>query len=247
MPILTNTLDGYDVDGTGYGFSATRLNNLGATEYTLVGLAVDTSGSVARHQAEIELCVGRIVDACRFAPRADNLMFRVTRFDSKVAEVHGFKPLNECAPKAYISALPCQGMTALYDGVYNAVESVRRYGTDLTSHGLATNGIVFVITDGGDNSSTVGQQSVRAAIDDIRRSENLDGITLVLVSVGVQRPQDVQLLQTFAQGVGFDASIDLGAADASTLAGLANFVSHHISLQSRMLGSGQSTSVSLTF
>lgn len=247
MPILNQNLDGYDVDGTGYGFSATRLKNLGATEYTLVGLAVDTSGSVAGHRAEIERCVGQIVDACRLAPRADNLMFRVTRFDSQVTEVHGFKPLHECSANLYGNALPCQGMTALYDGIYNAVESVRRYGTDLTAHGLTTNGIIFIITDGGDNSSSVGQRSVRATIDGIRTSENLDGITVVLISVGVDRPEEVQHLKSVGQGIGVDASIDLGSADATTLAGLANFVSHHISLQSRMLGTGRSTSVSLTF
>jgi hypothetical protein len=247
MPILDQNLDAYDVDGTGYGFSGTRLENLGASEYTLVGLAVDTSSSVSPYQAEIERCVGHIVDACRSAPRADNLMFRVTRFDSQVGEVHGFKPLRECAPGSYQNALPCQGCTALYDGVYNAVESVRRYGTDLTRHGLTANGIIFVITDGCDNASSLGDNSVRKAIADLKQSELVEGITTVLVAVGVENAQVAQTLKDFAAQVGFDGYVDLGSADPSALAGLANFVSRHISLQSRMLGSGQSAAVSLTF
>ena len=43
MPLLNDGLNQFDIDGTGYGFSGTRLDRLGASEYTLVGLAVDTS------------------------------------------------------------------------------------------------------------------------------------------------------------------------------------------------------------
>ena len=246
MPLLNDGLNQFDIDGTGYGFSGTRLDRLGASEYTLVGLAVDTSSSVAGHRTEIERCVGQIVEACRLAPRADNLMLRLTRFANDVSEFHGFKPLMECAPNDYQGALPCQGLTALFDGTFNAVEAVGRYGADLVNHGLTANGIVFVITDGGDNHSSLGSQSVRSSMEAIRSSETLEGLLTVLIAVGVEDMATVNVLKDFSTTVGFDGFIDLGSADAATLAGLSQFVSRHINLQSRVLGTGGG-SVSLTF
>jgi len=246
MPLLNDELNRFEIDGTGYGFSGTRLETLGASEYTLVGLSVDTSSSVASHREQIEACVGQIVDACRWAPRADNLMLRLTRFDTVVSEVHGFKPLMECSPGDYRGSLPCSGMTALFDGALNAIEAVARYGETLVNHGLTANGIVFVITDGGDNHSSMGLQSVRAAIDRVRGSETLEGLLTVLIAVGVTHGDTVQRLQDFSRSVGFDGFVDLGSADVNTLAGLSQFVSRHINLQSRVLGAGGG-SISLTF
>ena len=172
MPIIDNTPSQFDIDGTGYGFSATRLHSLGASEYTLVCIAADTSSSVASFRTEIEDCVKQVVDACRQAPRADNLMMRLTQFSSQLNEVHGFKPLMECHVDDYTGALPCSGMTALYDATYNAVQSARRYGKDLSDHGLLTNAIVFVVTDGADNVSLGGppDQEHRGGSDRSARS-----------------------------------------------------------------------------
>ena len=246
MPIIDNHSNQFSIDGSGYGFSATRLESLGASEYTLVCIAADTSSSVATFRKEIEECVKQVVKACRHAPRADNLMMRLVQFDTNLKEVHGFKPLMECHVDDYTDALPCSGMTALYDATHNAIQSARRYGKDLTDHGLLTNAIVFVVTDGADNNSSMTVDGVKDAIHGLRLSEELESLTTILVGVDVDCDATANYLKQFSTTVGFDQYIELAQADSKTIAGLADFVSRHIALQSQVLGSGQST-VSLRF
>ena len=91
MPIFKGKdMNDHKLAGSSYGFSAKRIDDLGASEYTLVAIAADVSGSVSSFKKEIESCVREIVRACRHSPRADNLMLRFTRFDSRVSEVHAF-------------------------------------------------------------------------------------------------------------------------------------------------------------
>jgi hypothetical protein len=125
MPILDSSNMEHHIDGTGYGFSATRIADLGASEYTLVGIATDASGSVADFRGEIEACVQQIVKACRRSPRTDNLLLRLVTFDDRVQEVHGFRPLSECNPDDYHGSVVIGGTTALFDAATNVVESVR--------------------------------------------------------------------------------------------------------------------------
>ena len=247
MPLLDPTTEQFVVDGTGYGFSATRLENLGAAEYTLVCIAADTSASVAGVQQSIENCVSKIVQACRLAPRADHLMLRLVSFNRQLSEVHGFRPLMECHPESYTGALPCRGCTALYDASHNAVESVRRYGKQLTQHGFLVNAIVFIITDGDDNASSLTVQSVKESLGRLRKDEELESLTTILVGAGIDSQELTSPLRLFSQTVGMDRFIHLDRADPSTLAALADFVSQHIQLQSRALGTGTNGPVSLSF
>lgn len=113
------------IRGTSYGFSAKRIEDLGASEYTLALVVVVASGSVACYGDEIEAAVKEIVRSCRHSPRADNLMLRLVRFDDKVTEVHGFKPLGDCHQDDYNGCIHTGGMTALHDAAYNGIKSAR--------------------------------------------------------------------------------------------------------------------------
>jgi len=248
MPILDSSFDTHVIDGSGYDFSATRLDQLDATEYTLVCIAADVSSSVGSFRAEIESCVKEVVRACGHSPRADNLMLRLTRFNHRIEEVHGYRPLTECNPIDYDGALPCSGCTALYDASHNAVESVARYGHDLQDAGLTANGIVFVITDGEDNQSTQSVVAIRDALTKARSAEHLESVLTILVGVGTDNQDLGTVLSDLANDAGFDHFLGLPAADAKTLASLADFVSRHIALQSRVLGTGAAArALSLSF
>ena len=116
-PLLMNEpgMDEHAIHGSNYGFSAKRIDELGASEYTLCGITADVSGSVHHFRDEIEMCVKEIVGSCRHSPRADNLMLRLSIFDNDVDEVHGFRPLSECDVDKYTGAIQIGGSTALYD------------------------------------------------------------------------------------------------------------------------------------
>ena len=75
MPILNDTqLDQINLPNSHYGYSATRLEDLGATEYTIVTVVTDISGSTSAFIFDMEAAIARIVQACKFSPRADNLL-----------------------------------------------------------------------------------------------------------------------------------------------------------------------------
>ena len=247
MPLFdTDTLTSRLLTGSHYGYSGTRIDRLGASEYTLVAIAADSSGSVSSFKAEIEACIQETVRACRHAPRADNLMLRLLQFDTHLDEIHGFKPLIECKPADYRGALTLGGCTSLYDAAHNAVASVRDYGEDLVQNGLSANGIVFVVTDGGDNNSTLTPGAVRAAVESAVSDETVESIVTVLVGVNVGDAGLGQTLMDFSVAAGFDHYLELEKADASTLARLASFLSRSISAQSTVLGTGGASQL-LTF
>ncbi|PIE20199.1 MAG: hypothetical protein CSA66_01190 [Proteobacteria bacterium] len=240
MPILdpNDNLRTHKIAGSRYGFSGTRVDQLGASEWTLVAVAADVSGSVQPFVREIEGVIASTVQACRLSPRSDHLMLRVVAFDGALHEVHGFKPLAEARPDDYRGALSAGGLTALYDAAHNAVSATVQYGEALTARGMAVNAILFVITDGGDNASTEGPAAVAEAVRRAVRSEALESVLTVLVGVNVTDPAIGGYLTDLSTQAGFDHYLELGDADARTLAGLADFVSRSIAAQSIVLGTG---------
>lgn len=247
MPLLNDrTLDQRTLASSHYGYSATRIDDLGATEYTLVSILCDSSGSVAVFQAELEDALAHIVQACRRSPRADNLMLRLVEFSDSMTELHGFKLLQHCHLADYKRVLHLGGCTALYDAAENAVSATVDYGRQLGQNDFSANGIVFVLTDGMDNQSKLSAKGVKQALAQAVREEALESLVSILIGVNVQDPQVSQYLQAFQADAGFTQYVEIGQADPQSLAKLAAFVSRSISAQSQSLGTG-GPSQTLTF
>jgi len=252
MPLLDN--DGLQDGGLPqaalpagrFGYSAERLADLGAAEYTLVTIACDASGSVAAFRPELERALGSIVQACQHSPRADNLMLRLVEFDSALRESHGFKLLERCNLADYKGVLHVGGATALYDAAENAVSATTDYARQLAAGDFSANAIVFVLTDGMDNASTLTPRLVKDALTRAVSEEALESVVSVLIGVNVQDQTVGGYLQDFRNDVGFTQYVEVGHADPKTLAKLADFVSRSISAQSQSLGTG-GPSRSLTF
>ena len=239
MPILNDTqLDQINLPNSHYGYSATRLEDLGATEYTIATIVADISGSTAPFILDMEAAIARIVQACKFSPRADNLLLRLVAFDDSLSELHGFKLLENCNLADYGGTLRPGGSTALYDATENAVASTTNYAQKLSSADFAANAILFVITDGMDNASKLSAKKVKAALNEAVRTEALESIVSVLIGVSVQDPEVSRYLKKFHVDAGFTQYVELDQADAKTLARLAEFVSQSISAQSQALGTG---------
>lgn len=246
MPLLNDDMDNHKIQGSNYGFSGKRIEDLGATEYTIVGAAVDCSGSVAAFKDDIEKCLKEIVKSCQHSPRADNLMMRVMTFESNLVEVHGFRPFSECNPDSYTGSVRPGGMTALYDAAVNSVDSVTEYGRALTKSDFDVNAIIFVITDGADNASANTIPMLKQALERAVKSEALESIVSVLIGVNVQDPTVARYLSDLKDQAGFTQYVELKDASSKTLAKLADFVSRSISAQSQALGTG-GPSQSLSF
>ena len=239
MPILNDTdLDQITLPDSHYGYSATRLEELGATEYTIVTIVCDVSGSTAPFTLDMEAAVARIVQACKLSPRADNLLLRLVAFDDTLGEIHGFKLLENCHLADYGGVLRSGGSTALYDAAENAVASTINYGQQLSAGDFSANAILFVITDGMDNASKSPARSVKEALSRAVTGEALEAVVSILIGVNVQDPEVSRYLRQFQSDAGFTQYVELDKADAKTLARLAQFVSQSISAQSQALGTG---------
>lgn len=229
-----------------FGFSAVRVEDLGATEYTLVTIVADRSGSTDGFTQEMEAALKEVIKSCQHSPRADNLLARLVVFEDTHQETHGFKLLEHCNLDDYNGVLSPGGCTALYDATLDSVEATQNYAQQLTEQDFGVNSILFVITDGVDNRSKFEGKHVGAALKKAVTSESMESLVSILIAVNTQDAQASSYLNDFHLQAGFTQYVELKDASKSTLARLANFVSKSISSQSQALGSG-GASQSITF
>ena len=228
-----------NIPNTSFGYSATRIDELSATEYTLVDLVVDTSGSVDDYKSDIEKAIKEVVNACKLSPRADNLMIRFSTFNFEIDEVHGYKLLENCNLADYEGILKCGGMTALYDASEIAILSQIDYARNLTENDFSVNSIVVIFTDGMHNHGSCTIKSVEKALNGAVKSEATESMISILIGVGVANDYVVSdSLKLFKDGANISQYVETQDASAKTLAKLAQFVSKSVSAQSQALGSG---------
>ena len=233
--------------GSNYRFSATKLNKLGAAEYTLATIVEDASGSVSGFAASLEQAIKTIFKAMDKSPRRDNLMLRLTQFNDNLRELHGFKLLGSIQEKDYDNVLSIGGMTALYDAVDEGVQATSTYGKSLTAQNFLVNAIVVIVTDGQDNQSSVTPEKIKQAVEDARKAESLESITLILVGVTNDDNNLDAYLQDFVTRAGITQYVSIGKATPGKIAKLAQFVSQSISSTSAALGSGKASTTINTF
>lgn len=221
-----------------YGFSKTRLADFQSSEYTLVDIWADASGSVKGHQDKIESAIQTAVESCRKSPRADNLLIRFGVFGSNVCIVHDYKLLKEIKPNEYLNSIVPQGMTALRDAASQMFTGFRDAAKSLRDHDYEVNAIGFIITDGEDTASVTGPAGVKTSRDELVSSEAVDSYRAVIIAINNSTPQFRVAMEKFADGCGFDQIVDVGNATPEALAKLAKFVGSSISSQSSSLGTG---------
>jgi hypothetical protein len=239
MPTESNAL--FSVAGPGnFQFSAIRIDHLGASEYTLVTVVCDVTGSVSDFADELLKMIKTVVEACKKNPRAENLLLRVTLFNSKIgiAEIHGFKLLSEIDPNKDYQPLTPDGSTPLYDAAYDAIGATLTYSKQLRTQDFDVNGCIYIITDGDDNASKMKTKNIKDQIDQATQKETIESLITILVGINMTDPSMKKRLDTFHIESHLTQFVDAGSATPQKLAKLANFVSQSISSQSQALGTG---------
>ncbi len=239
MPIFDDdNQESFQATGSGFGFSGVKTDDLGASEYTLVGIAADRSGSVSGFAQEIEGCIKSSIEGCQKSPRADNLLLRTLTFESHRQELHGFRPLVECSPNKYNGIIQIGGATVLYDASVDLIDSLATYGKHLQGQEYTANAIAVVLTDGMDQGSKLTANEVKQAIARARQGESLESIMTILIGINVNNAAVSQYLQNFKTDAGFDQYVEAKDASAKTFAKIAGFISKSVSSQSQALGTG---------
>ena len=239
MPFLRDDQVYMSFDGGTFTFSGVRPDKLGATEYTLVGITADVSGSVSNFADILTQALKDAIDGCKDSPRADNLLVRVSTFNQNIRELHGFDSLRGIDINSYQKLNP-GGTTALYPATYEMVRAITNYAEQLAKQGdiYDTNAIVFVITDGMNNVPGQTPADVKRAIEEATKSEFLESIIVILIGVNLNDPNVQFALDDFRAKGGINKFEDIGNFDAKKGARLAEFISKSSSSQSQALGSG---------
>lgn len=231
--------DNLAIAGSSFKFSAVKIDDLAdlANDFTLVTICTDKSSSVRGFQTALNECRKEIIAACAKSARAENLLVRILDFNGQVEEVHGFKILNKIAVGDYV--LNAQGGTALYDAAYSGIGATVTYAKSLTDQDFNVNGIVFVLTDGEDNSSKETPKTVaKLKSDALARETDIESLLTILIGVNVTDPSCSRYLKKFKDEGEFDQYEEIGNTSKESLAKLAQFVSKSISSQSQSLGTG---------
>jgi len=231
--------------GSGFNFSGQIIDELEASEYTLVTIALDESGSIGGFESQIGDMLQAAVGACNSSPYSQNLLIRVLRFGSQytrsggggVDELHGFKTLSEIDPTTY-PTLRGGGATPLYDAVYSGVGAMNAYAESLTDLDFAVNGITFIITDGDENTSVASIKMVKDELAKSTKGETMESHLSILIGIDTGDADAKPILEAFQKNAGIDQFIWAGEATKGKLAKLAEFVSQSISSTSQALGTG---------
>lgn len=240
MPrLIQENMETLRIGGKGFTFSGIKIDHLGATEYTLVTIAVDETGSVLGFADELRKMLVMAVEACKKSPRSDNILVRAITFSDKyqkgVKEIHGFKPLAETDTSAYPDIMP-GGSTPLCDACYSSIGATNSYGKQLSEQDFGVNGICFIITDGGENTSVATMAMVKEEIQKSISGEKLESMISVLIGINTAQCQGD--LDKFYKESGLTQYVDSGGATPRRLAKLAQFVSTSVSSQSQALRTG---------
>jgi hypothetical protein len=234
MPVIRDN-EIMKVPNSSFQFSAIQPAHLEATEYTLVDIVVDTTGSVAGWAPDLLKMLQEVIKACQKSPRSENLLVRLTTFNTGITEEHGFKLLADIDPANY-PAFNCGGMTALFNASFEAIGATVAYAKNLTSKDFTVNGAVYIITDGEDNASTFSPKMIKVAIEKSKSSEVIESLITVLIGINTQDCGPA--LAAFKNDADLTQYIDMGDVTPGKLAKLAGFISKSVSSQSQALGSG---------
>ncbi|MCK6551690.1 VWA domain-containing protein [Myxococcota bacterium] len=211
-PASTAILSGHLGPVVVAGAAGTALEDIEATDVTLVTVLIDASSSIAA--AGLEDAVrdgqGALVDAFAGSKERDSVLLALWTFDDHPRVVHSYVPVGD-AVRLDAKTYRGQGATALYDTWCDALAANVAYAEQLRDSGTPVRSVVVVITDGQDVCSKRRVQDCARLSKDLLASEQF-----VLAFVGVGPEPD---FRGIARAMGIpDGSIEVqSTATASTL------------------------------
>jgi hypothetical protein len=244
MPVEPiHDMESFDIGGTNFGYSATRVEDLAdvAAEFTLVTIAVDFSGSVIGFEQDLRNMIFAAVEGCKKDSMSANMLVRVilfsTQFRGGVYEIHGFKPVDEINPQADYPTFYPKGQTPLCDAAFSGIGPMVEYGRALIANDFQVNAVLYLITDGVENASTLATTAMIMEQNmKVSREEELESLVSILIGINATAYQ--RELDKFHREAGFTSYMDVGEVTPSKLAKLGGWMSQSTSSQSLARGSG---------
>jgi uncharacterized protein YegL len=151
-----------------------------------VVLAVDVSISMHKNKEALNKAYSEFVDHFKGSHIAEKLYISRIEFNSSIQTHTGFQPVGQLGPIDFGANMG--GATALYDAVKEGLENAVKYRTDCEDSGVNVKTLLFVLTDGEDNSSASGaatdiSDSIKTLLSEER---NFASFTTILLGLGNQ-------------------------------------------------------------
>lgn len=164
------------------GAAGKDLEDIAASDVTLVTVLIDASSSIASRGLEKAVREGQnaLLDAFSGAKERDAVLLACWTFSHSADVVHSYVPVSD-ATRLDAKSYRASGSTALFDTWCNALAANVAYAQRLRDGGTPARSVVVVVTDGEDVGSS------RTAADCARLSRDLlasELFTLALVGVG---------------------------------------------------------------
>lgn len=164
------------------GASGVAVNDIQASEVTLVTLLVDASTSIGERGLRDAVCAGQnqLLDAFAGSKERDAVLCALWTFASEAKVVHSYVPIDDATRLDARTYVP-GGTTHLYDTFCDAAAANVAYAQTLRDGGTPVRSILVVVTDGEDVGSRRPARTCRKLATDLQKSEQFH---LAFVGVG---------------------------------------------------------------
>lgn len=186
---------------------------------------VDVSPSIRNYVQDLNSAFNDFISTMQQSHVHDRLFVSVVEFNERVMAKSGYQPIIGVPTMKFI---PSGGGTALYDAVAVGIKNAVDYRTNLENSGINVKTLLFVITDGEDNSSRNGAAAeVNKLLQDIKSNEaNAFSFTTILFGVG-----DAANFEQAKNVMGFEHLAKVGNT-GSEIRKMISFISSSISKSS---------------
>ncbi len=183
---------------------------------------VDTSPSISSFVKDLNQAFNDFTKTLQKSHIAEKLFVSVIEFNSKVYPTLGFQPIRNIPVMDFSKKI--KGMTALYDAVYQGLQNAIQYRENLENTGIDTKTLIFVLTDGWDNSSKHNAHEIKFTLDNLRKDErSAFSFTSILFGLG-----DLDGFDDTRKEMGFDFLAKVGTS-GKELRKMIGFISQSIS------------------
>lgn len=164
------------------GAAGAALEDIVATDVTLVTLLIDASSSIAHRNLERAVREGQhaLLDAFAKCREVDSILTALWTFNDHQKVVHAYVPVKD-ATRLDAKTYAASGCTILYDTWCDALASNVAYAQRLRDSGTPVRSVVVVVTDGEDTGSRRTTAECARLSQDLLASEQF---MLAFVGVG---------------------------------------------------------------
>ena len=146
---------------------------------------IDVSSSVGTYVRDLNHAFNEFTESMQKSHIADKLLVSIIEFNHQIRVVNGFMPVENIPVMDFSKKIG--GATALYDAVYAGLKNALNYRENLENSGVETKTILYVITDGEDNSSQTPPHVIKQMIQSVKKDEySMFAFSSILFGLGYE-------------------------------------------------------------